>query len=92
MAMLDEGEFPENTLFCGDAGFVGYESWSAMVSKGHHFLVRARTDSYDRKGSKAARYRPPNPDKKPQGEPKIRLLTTKEKIKLIAINSAKITA
>lgn len=40
MAMLDEGEFPENTLFCGDAGFVGYELWSAMVSKGHHFVVR----------------------------------------------------
>ena len=215
MAMLDEGEFPDNTLFCGDAGFVGYELWSAMVSKGHHFLVRvganvsllteqgdcsldkskiefrglkqtldkaelrcrnevrirtelhwslmamtiaelfalkvqlgeppaacplefqtptvelptipqkrslaetvralrwslhhlsetpsvgeslpaklwrARTDSYDRQGSKAARYRPPNPDKKPLGEPRIRLLTEKEKIKLKAINSAKITA
>ena len=275
MAMLDEGEFPENTLFCGDAGFVGYELWSAMVSKGHHFLVRvganvsllteqgdcsldkskmmvmswpqeaqkagkpplqlrlvkvrigktwmwlltsvldknklnvtqikniykqrwgievefrglkqtldkaelrcrnevrirtelhwslmamtiaellalkvqlgeppaacplesqtppvelstipqkrslaetvralrwslnhlpdtplvidslpaklwrARTDSYERPGSKAARYRPPNPDKKPLGEPRIRLLTEKEKNKLKAINSAKITA
>lgn len=34
MAMLDEGEFPENTLFCDDAGFVGYELWSAMMSKG----------------------------------------------------------
>lgn len=275
MAMLDEGEFPENTLFCGDAGFVGYELWSAMVCKGHHFLVRvganvsllteladcsldkgkmivmswpqeaikagrpplrlrlvkvrvgktwmwllssvldqnklnvkqlrniykqrwgievefrglkqtldkaelrcrnevrirtelhwslmamtiaelfalkvqlgdppaacqlelpsptvellsipqkrslaeavralrwslnhlhetpsvgqslpaklwgARTDSYNRKGSKAARYRPPNPDKKPLGEPKIRLLTAKEKIKLNAFNTTKTTA
>ncbi len=55
-------------------------------------LWRARTDCYDRKGSKAARYRPPNPDKKPLGDPKIRLLTEKEKIKLKAINSAKITA
>jgi len=40
MAMLKEGEFPKNTLFCGDAGFVGYELWSAMLEKGCHFLVR----------------------------------------------------
>lgn len=24
MEMLQQEEFPENTLFCGDAGFVGY--------------------------------------------------------------------
>lgn len=38
--MLEIEEFPENTLFCGDAGFVGYPLWSAIVSQGHHFLVR----------------------------------------------------
>lgn len=40
MEMLDEGEFPTNTLFCGDAGFVGYPLWSAIVARGEHFLVR----------------------------------------------------
>lgn len=40
MEMLDEGEFPENTLFCGDAGFVGYPLWSAIIALGQHFLVR----------------------------------------------------
>ncbi len=32
--------FPENTLFCGDAGFTGYEFWSAILKSGNHFLVR----------------------------------------------------
>lgn len=32
--------FPENTLFCGDAGFTGYEFWSAIIESGNHFLVR----------------------------------------------------
>ena len=40
MEMLDEGKFPKNTLFCGDAGFVGYPLWSAIVARGQHFLVR----------------------------------------------------
>jgi hypothetical protein len=40
MELLDEGDFPENTLFCGDAGFVGYPLWSRMLDRGHHFLVR----------------------------------------------------
>jgi hypothetical protein len=40
MEMIDAGEFPENTLFCGDAGFVGYPLWSAVVGRGGDFLVR----------------------------------------------------
>jgi hypothetical protein len=40
MEMLEEQEFPENTLFCGDGGFVGYDFWRAMHDKDHHFLVR----------------------------------------------------
>lgn len=35
-----EHEYPENTLFCGDAGFVGYEFWKTIHDKNHHFLVR----------------------------------------------------
>ncbi len=27
MNMVEGGDFPENTLFCGDAGFVGYPLW-----------------------------------------------------------------
>jgi len=37
--MLETQEFPKNTLFCGDAGFVGYDFW-CTVAKKHHFLVR----------------------------------------------------
>jgi hypothetical protein len=32
--------FPKNTLFCADAGFVGYELWKAIIDQGHHFLIR----------------------------------------------------
>jgi hypothetical protein len=38
--MLKDGDFPENTLFCGDAGFVGYPLWSRIIARGSHFLVR----------------------------------------------------
>lgn len=40
MEMLDDGDFPENTLFCGDAGFVGYPLWSQILDRGFQFLVR----------------------------------------------------
>lgn len=38
--LLETQEFPERTLFCGDAGFVGYNLWRAMIDRGHHFLIR----------------------------------------------------
>jgi hypothetical protein len=38
--MIENSEFPENTLFVGDAGFVGYPFWSAILRAGKHFLVR----------------------------------------------------
>lgn len=38
--ILAEEQFPENTLFCGDAGFVGYPLWSAVLQVHGHFLVR----------------------------------------------------
>jgi hypothetical protein len=38
--LIGSQEFPENTLFCGDAGFTGYEFWNAILEQGHHFLVR----------------------------------------------------
>lgn len=40
LEMLEKGTFQKNTLFCGDAGFIGYEFWSAILRKGFHFLVR----------------------------------------------------
>jgi len=40
LEMLTALVFPEKTLFCGDAGFVGYELWKAMQDAGHHFLIR----------------------------------------------------
>lgn len=40
MEMIESGKFPKNTLFCGDAGFVGYPLWSKILERGGHFLVR----------------------------------------------------
>lgn len=40
LEMLQEQEFPEHTLFCGDAGFVGYDFWQAIRARQQHFLVR----------------------------------------------------
>ena len=38
--MLKEEKFPENTLHCGDAGFVGHPLWNDIISTGRDFLVR----------------------------------------------------
>lgn len=38
--LIKSQKFPANTLFCGDAGFTGYEFWKAILDQGHHFLVR----------------------------------------------------
>jgi hypothetical protein len=40
MEMLEKGGFPENTLFGGDAGFIGYPLWSEIIKRGADFLVR----------------------------------------------------
>ena len=40
LEILKEEEFPENTLFCGDAGFVGYDFWKSILVSGSDFLVR----------------------------------------------------
>ena len=44
-------------------------------------LRRAVTDNYQRKALKKARYRPPNPDKKPLGDPNLRKLRPDERSK-----------
>lgn len=38
--MLQSRVFPSQTLFCGDAGFVGYDFWKAILEGGHSFLIR----------------------------------------------------
>jgi hypothetical protein len=38
--ILAAEEFPENTLFCGDAGFTGYPLWRAIREAGGDFVVR----------------------------------------------------
>jgi hypothetical protein len=40
MDMLATEAFPKKTLFCGDAGFVGYPLWSCLLQRGRDFLVR----------------------------------------------------
>lgn len=39
-AILKEEEFPEKSLLCGDAGFVGYPIWSSILAGKADFLVR----------------------------------------------------
>jgi hypothetical protein len=38
--MVREQTFPKNTLFCGDAGFVGYDFWQTIVEQKHNLLMR----------------------------------------------------
>jgi hypothetical protein len=38
--MLETGDFPKNALFCGDAGFIGFPFWSAILKRKYQFLVR----------------------------------------------------
>jgi len=40
MEMIRSGHFVRNTLFVGDAGFVGYEFWKLIIEQGRDFLVR----------------------------------------------------
>ena len=58
---------------------VGKESGSCPASSTAPMLREAVTDGYRRKGSKKARYRPANPDKKPLGQPQVRKLNPQEK-------------
>lgn len=44
--MVEEENFPENTLFCGDAGFIGYPIWSAIIGNGSDFLVRVGANAH----------------------------------------------
>jgi Transposase DDE domain len=56
-----------------------------VPAEGEDLLSRLRaavTDSYMRTAPKRARYRPPNPDKKPLGDPKLRPLTPQERKRL----------
>jgi hypothetical protein len=38
--LLTSQNYPEYTVFCGDAGFVGHDFWRAINDRGHHFLCR----------------------------------------------------
>jgi hypothetical protein len=40
MDMIQNEDFPRKTLFCGDAGFVGYDFWKSILDRGNQFLVR----------------------------------------------------
>ena len=40
LALLESEDIPENTMFCGDAGFVGYDFWKTIDATGHRFLCR----------------------------------------------------
>lgn len=40
LELLQSQKLAENTLICGDAGFVGYDFWKAIDQAGHRFLCR----------------------------------------------------
>jgi hypothetical protein len=40
LLLLEEEKFPERTLFCGDAGFYGYDFWCGILRHKHQFLIR----------------------------------------------------
>jgi hypothetical protein len=40
LSLLDHRRFPEHTLFCADAGFVGYDFWRTILRHDHSFLIR----------------------------------------------------
>jgi hypothetical protein len=48
--MLAAEKYPENTLFCGDAGFVGYDLWQQIIAIGQHFLIRCGANVHLLKG------------------------------------------
>jgi hypothetical protein len=57
----------------------------SVPAAGRDLLTRLRkavTDGYRRRKPKRARYRPPNPDKKPLGAPKVRKINAEEKKRL----------
>lgn len=38
--LLQTQKFPAKALFCGDAGFVGFDFWKQIHDQGHSFLMR----------------------------------------------------
>jgi hypothetical protein len=38
--LVADRAYPEGTLFCGDAGFSGYDLWRAVLDRKQHFLIR----------------------------------------------------
>jgi len=44
--MVKEEDFPENTLFCGDAGFIGFPIWNTIIHSGADFLVRVGANAH----------------------------------------------
>jgi Transposase DDE domain len=55
LELLETTDFPSHTLFCGDAGFVGYEFWRSIVEHGHSFLIRVGANVHLLKNLGAAR-------------------------------------
>jgi hypothetical protein len=57
MDMLETVDFPKDTLFCGDAGFIGYDFWKSILDHGHSFLIRVGANVHLLKNLGATRER-----------------------------------
>ena len=55
--MLPTVDFPTDTLFCGDAGFIGYDFWKSILDHGQSFLIRVGANVHLLKNLGSARER-----------------------------------
>jgi len=55
--LLDEVQFQVFTLFCCDAGFVGYDFWRSILDHNHSFLIRVGSNVRLLKGLGVVRQR-----------------------------------
>jgi hypothetical protein len=84
--MVANGDFVKNTLFVGDAGFVGYELWAKILDRGQDFMVRVggnvrlltNLDAYTERGKNNIVYCWPNEAMRKRKPPlKLRLVKCK---------------
>jgi hypothetical protein len=57
LELLQQTVFPIKTLFCGDAGFIGYLFWRGILDRGHSFLIRVGANVHLLKNLGTARQR-----------------------------------
>ena len=80
--LVKTGKFPQKTLFCGDAGVVGYVLWKLIMDQQHHFLIRVGSNvsllrglGYTRESHGMVSYWPTKEARKKQPPLRLRLIS-----------------